>query len=90
MQPALLLSILSLVQSRAFTSAHNLDYEFPIPGIFGRPSTKRWLPRHMTAQVQSSSAPDLGKRDANKKCGPGFGFCDSGQWYVHLMRLSQS
>ncbi|KAL5396762.1 hypothetical protein PMIN02_002896 [Paraphaeosphaeria minitans] len=78
MQPSLMLCAVSLLQFRAFTFAHNAGHDILVPGIFGGRSAIRHLPRHMIKEMQGYSASNLQKRDTNKKCGLGVGFCDPG------------
>lgn len=40
------------------------------------------LPSHMIENSQVYSASHRQKRESNKKCGPGVGFCNPGDWYA--------
>ena len=62
-----------------------------MPGIFGGRETLGRLQRHVVENLQSPAvAHKLGRRDwsepdvaTGKQCGPEFGYCDPGDWYVH-------
>lgn len=96
MHTSLLLSTVSLLQLGAFTFAHNADHGFHVPGVFGGRTAMRHLPRHMIEKMKGypASAAHLQRRgwgtSAQKKCGPGVGHCDPGDWYVNGKKSFQS
>jgi hypothetical protein len=54
------------------------------------------LPRHMIEELEGHIAPQVHKRDwtkadvdTNKKCSPGVGYCNPGDWYVHGKQSQQ-
>ena len=87
MHSLLSLGTLTLFHFGSFTAAHESPDDIPLPQIFGGQDAMRQLPRHMIEDLHESHEKKHERRDwstpnvaSNKKCGPGLGYCDQGDW----------
>jgi hypothetical protein len=88
MRLSLAVSSVLLLQFSVFTLAHNNDKGAPVPGIFGGRAAMRHLSQHTIEELEGHIAPHIYKRDwtkpdvdSKKRCGPGVGYCNPGDWY---------
>jgi hypothetical protein len=82
MQPLSLLNGVLLLQLAIFTFAQSVGGDIPASGILGGQAAVQHLPRQTIEEEIFYSTSHVQRRDLDKRCGPGFGFCTPGNWYV--------